>query len=475
MALAYDRSHAARPLGYSKARAALVRQLRQCLEHPNGHRAHAPHIVRIAVPVESLDVLAWLQAQDHPKQVYWSGRGSRDVVAGIGEADGCVQPLGRSLELLRAHLAPLLTGAPNVRYYGGMRFDPEQAPSGEWASFGAYRFVLPRFELTKGDEACSLACNLVLPRDYERARQIIEQVQALAEPAEDLTGWTEADWPHPAVRVDMPDVAGWKANVRWALKAFETGRLDKVVLAREARLAMTDAVDPVALLRQLQPATPDCFHFLMQFETGAAFVGASPERLFARSGRSIHSEAVAGTRPLGDSASHDAQLLSELLSSEKERREHGYVRVSIRERLGPLCSTVVVDAEPSEMKLARGRHLVSRVRGQLRPGVTSLDVLAALHPTPAVGGYPRAQALETIRTRESFDRGWYAGPVGWVGPNEAEFAVGIRSGLVLDYALSLYSGAGIVAGSEPQAEWDEIEHKISDFMTVLGLAFSPAD
>ena len=115
------------------------------------------------------------------------------------------------------------------------------------------------------------------------------------------------------------------------------------------------------------------------------------------------------------------------------------------------------------------RHLVSRVGAGLRDGVTDADLLGALHPTPAVGGYPKEGALEGIRALEPFDRGWYAGPVGWVGADGAEFAVGIRSGLVRGRTLALYSGAGIVAGSRPEEEWAEVEQKIKDFTDAFGL------
>jgi menaquinone-specific isochorismate synthase len=121
------------------------------------------------------------------------------------------------------------------------------------------------------------------------------------------------------------------------------------------------------------------------------------------------------------------------------------------------------------MKLARGRHLRSKVHGTLREGVTDAVLLDALHPTPAVGGHPRDEALEEIRALETFDRGWYAGPVGWIGAEDSEFAVGIRSGLVRGGTLALFSGAGIVAGSVPDEEWAEIEQKIGDFTGTFGL------
>jgi len=257
--------------------------------------------------------------------------------------------------------------------------------------------------------------------------------------------------------------------VAWALKAFRGSVMDKVVLAREASFSFSEALHPIDLLEHLAADSPRCFHYLIQPAGDTAFLGASPERLFRRHGVAIESEAVAGTRPLGASVTDDARLLNELLHNEKERREHEYVRVSLREQLQPLAEAFHLDVQPSEMKLSNGRHLVSRVRAILREGVTSLDVLEALHPTPAVGGYPPRPAIKAIRDKEPFDRGWYAGPVGWIGPNRAEFAVAIRSGLIHQQQLALYSGAGIVEGSTPQAEWEEIEHKIVGFKTILGL------
>jgi len=132
-----------------------------------------------------------------------------------------------------------------------------------------------------------------------------------------------------------------------------------------------------------------------------------------------------------------------------------------------------VDARATEMMLARGRHLVSRFEGVLRHGVSTWDLLRHLHPTPATGGYPAPAALKAIRRTETFDRGWYAGPVGCVGRDFAEFAVALRCGLVTGSRLHLYSGAGIVSGSEPESEWDEIEHKIVDFVRTLRLVADP--
>ena len=245
--------------------------------------------------------------------------------------------------------------------------------------------------------------------------------------------------------------------------------MGKVVLARRAVFGFGEDLDGLLLAEELRDAAPDCFRFYVQPVEGAAFLGASPERLFRREGRSVRSEAVAGTRPRGASSAADEELREELLGSEKDHSEHRFVKFGIEESLRPLCVRLDVEDGVSEMKLASRRHLVSRVRGELREGVADAEVLRALHPTPAVGGYPGVAALEGIRELEPFDRGWYAGPIGWVGADASEFAVGIRSGLVRGSTLTLFSGAGIVPGSDPDEEWAEVEQKIGDFTGAFGL------
>ena len=140
-----------------------------------------------------------------------------------------------------------------------------------------------------------------------------------------------------------------------------------------------------------------------------------------------------------------------------------------------MCDSVSVDENATEMRLAQGRHLVSRVSGRLREGVTDFHLLEQLPPTPAVGGVPTEIALEAIHSLEDFDRGWYAGPVGWIGRDSAEFAVALRCGVVRGSQLSLFSGAGLVQGSDPGSEWIEIEQKITDFTKIIGLEIRTAD
>lgn len=416
--------------------------------------------------MEGASLLSWMRGQSAFPKVFWAGRGDGLEVAAVGVADVRVGDDADGPDSLDKKLSPLLRDAERgVRYYGGLRFDAEGGDDGSWGAFRAYRFVLPRFEIAREGGELSLVCNLVLPRDTEKKEEILAEIEALSFPEED----EKFVLPRLVRRTDSPDFEGWRRNIETALAAFESGEMDKVVLARRADFSFEDDLDAALLAASLFEATPGCFHFYVEPEEGVAFVGASPERLYRREGSAIKSEAVAGTRPRGDSDADDEDLRDDLLGSEKDRAEHGYVRVGIEENLRPLCDALKVEEGASEMKGASRRHLVSRVRGTLRGGATDADVLEALHPTPAVGGYPGGEAVREIRAMEPFDRGWYAGPMGWISSDGAEFAVGIRSGLVRGEKLSLFSGAGIVAGSTPEGEWAEIEQKISDFAAVLGL------
>ena len=198
--------------------------------------------------------------------------------------------------------------------------------------------------------------------------------------------------------------------------------------------------------------------------------GATPERLIcARAGTSeretlavapssyvIQTMALAGSAPRGATEIEDEQLGMDLLKSEKNQIEHRVVVETVRAVLSTLCSRVWVANEPHLLKLKNIQHLETPITGDLLPGHSILEAIEDLHPTPAVGGYPRHVALETIRRTEQLDRGWYAGPIGWVGAGgSGEFAVALRSGLIAGGTATLFAGCGIVADSEPESEYAE--------------------
>ncbi len=423
--------------------------------------APAPY-ARVDQRVEAASPLAWLAAQAGDPRLYWHARDDGERTAALGTAfvisgdTPDLAPLQRVLDAL----------GPEARFYGGLRFDPHRPPDGTWSLDDAWRFTLPRFTYTlHADGTATLSAHLCPARDRARRAEILRSIRALASPSalETLT------LPLPLSRDEQPGAAGWAREIENALAAFRSGTLGKVVLARRVTFEFPTPLDPFALLHRLEVATPSCFHFLTEHTPRAAFVGASPERLFRLADGRIESEAIAGTRPRSASRAHDAALRDELLGSDKDRREHDFVRTFLRTTFAPFLAHLDLDDAPQEMPLARGRHLRSHVTGAVKKGVSPLDLLRALHPTPAVGGTPTDPALAFMRRAEAFDRGRYAAPIGWVSRDAAEFAVGIRSGRVEGKTLALYSGAGIVDGSEAESEWQEIEGKIADFVAVLGL------
>jgi menaquinone-specific isochorismate synthase len=407
--------------------------------------------------------LEWLHAQQDPVKLYWAGRDDQLEIAGVGCADR-VSSIDSSdyAALLHRLRATISAGRGDARYFGGIRFDADGKRSEEWSSFGSYHFWLPRFEVHTDPSGSELVCNLAFPDDLGSLDGVVSSLFDLRWP----TGLKPL-LVRAASRRDTPDRASWAINVRRALDLFKQSELEKVVLARRTLIECEERPDPTTLLGQLRRATHEAFFFLFQPQDQVAFVGASPERLYSRSGRFVTSEAVAGTRARGRTQETDARTARELLASPKDRLEHEFVRQSISAALGPLCTTFHQDDSLSVMTLGSRMHLLSHMWGTLGHGVSDAELLRVLHPTPAVGGHPTRRAMRTIGAMEGFDRGWYAGPVGWIGADAAEFAVGIRSGIVANDRIALFSGAGIVEGSTPEGEWQEIEQKMSDFTKLL--------
>lgn len=443
-----------------EAKAEIARRL---ASHDSPHR-----ILRIEIEIEEQDILKWLASQNHDIRFYFSGRDSEDTeTAGVGTADSifCAETPDHKVtfENIRNRLDP---AQPGLRYYGGFSFAPGHIDA-DWESFGACRFFIPRFELLKRQNRTFFACNAAPgntdknnPDDQE---QLLAQLHAL-----DFSRSHKFSKPGELLsRSDCPGYDEWKKNLTGVIAAINDGQYTKAVLARKVDLRFNRPLDPVAILASLKRLPADRYNFLFQFDGKTAFVGSSPERLYKRSGRSILSEAVAGTRSRGKEETDDLLRAKELMDSDKDQREHDFVIRTVEKELLPLCTSLETDKEKSLMKLREGIHLVSYLRGTLKPAVTDEMIVIALHPTPAVGGCPTGKALEVICESEPFKRGWYAGIIGTVGPDSSDFAVGLRSGLVHEDRLSLFSGVGIVEGSNPEDEWEEMDQKTLNFMDIV--------
>jgi len=248
----------------------------------------------------------------------------------------------------------------------------------------------------------------------------------------------------------------WCAAVQQATLRIKAGELVKVVLARELFVRTDKPILATELYLQLTKLYPAAMCFVID-----GFVGASPELLVSRVGEIVRAHPMAGTTPRTGDIEQDQRRATELLSSQKNRTEHQITIDMVHDTLLPWCS--YLDAEPIPSVVAAGpvQHLATSVEGRLsRPTPDVLDLVAALHPTPAVGGWPRQQALEVIEELEQADRGSYAGPVGWTdAEGNGAFAVGIRSVELHGDTARLFAGVGVVADSDPEAELEETRAK----------------
>jgi menaquinone-specific isochorismate synthase len=259
----------------------------------------------------------------------------------------------------------------------------------------------------------------------------------------------------------------FKQSVTRALQSIAQGQLDKIVLATVLDITAPQPFDLIGSLQNLRDRYPNCYRFSASCGNGETFIGASPERLVAVHDRQLKTEALAGSAPRGVTAAEDDRFAAQLINSDKEAREHQLVIDFITQRLASLDMRAEL-AEPRLLRLSNIQHRHTPITARMPAAGHILDVVGGLHPTPAVAGWPRAIACQHIPQYEDFDRGWYAAPIGWVDTQgNGEFAVGIRSALLKGNQARLFAGAGIVAGSDPERELNEVQMKLQALLQAL--------
>ena len=282
--------------------------------------------------------------------------------------------------------------------------------------------------------------------------------------------WTQGPFGSPVPPGDLRWHDGslsapeWEQAVGEAVRRIRhTADLGKVVLARDLHASADIPIDPRVLLRWLAARYPGCFTFACD-----GLVGATPELLIRKDGWEVSSLVLAGTTPRGATQAEDSELARALLGSAKENEEHEYAAASLRDTLSPLCAAMYVTPRPELIRLPNVQHLGTRVRGTLAAARSALALVAAVHPTAAVGGTPTDAAVEVIRELESMNRERYAGPVGWVdAAGNGEWGIALRCAQLDGERARLFAGCGIVAGSDPAAELAETESKFRPMRNAL--------
>lgn len=401
--------------------------------------------------------VAWAVLAAGPRRFLTTAEAWSDLLHGAVDASGGPARRGTG---------PLLIGGFPFAA-SAERHDPA------WKGFERSSLVLPKLLLTTYPDGAWLTVNVVVGGDTEDSDEAaMEDVHAAAE----LWELLRAGLPSTALRSasgGLRSVAespreSWRTAIARYAGAVGRGRVDKVVVARRLDLEGDGDIDIPATLGRLEVAAPESTIFAISHR-GRTFLGASPERLALVEGREYRTVALAGSAGRGEDAAKDDRLADSLVRSDKDREEHRVVVEMLRESLAPISERLVVERRPHVVRLRHVQHLASEISGRLRDRVGILALIERLHPTPAVGGQPRDIALDLIQEEERLDRGWYAGPIGWVDPHgDGEFAVALRAGVVRGRAVSLFAGCGIVADSDPDLEWEESRLKLRLLEWALG-------
>ncbi len=371
-----------------------------------------------------------------------------------------------------------------VRLYGGFAFAADHRAEAAWAGFPAALFHLPEAELT-GDQSSGTTLRVRAFAGPGDADEIEAALQARLEALRERLLWDAAGEGSPEggagaggagrvpadARLRALQRSVWQGAVTEILEAIEGGRVNKAVLARTLDVDTPDPVSAVEVVRALRAGNPNTHVFLFEPRAGRALLGAAPEAIATLRHGVFHATAVAGSVARGATDDEQAALARALLSSAKDRAEQRVVVEDMVRRLASLARDVRAEPEPHVLTLARIQHLETEIRARVESGRSVLDLVAALHPTPAVCGVPRDAALELLRHEEPFERGWYAGPVGWFTlDGDGHFVPALRTAVGGPGGWRLFAGAGIVRGSEPAAEWDETAIKFQPVLRALASA-----
>lgn len=399
----------------------------------------------LIIPLTPFNLLGLLKGQSSSShaiypRIYWEDKEHLQTIACFGAIDECryiPEPIDQAC------------------YFGGLAFQ-QQGP--QWADFPETLFIRPALEFKLEEQKLSLTCHFNGANSIEESLLLINRLQKPVPP--------KAVNNIVLSREDLPNRQQWAKMVESAIEY--KALIPKVVLSRQTELVCEKKVNQWDLMNQWQQADPNSFHFAFQFSKNHAFIGCSPERLFSREKNRLHTEALAGTVNRGRESREDTILRQSLLSDKKIDRENYLVQEFIVSSLKRLKAEVSC-SEPHVMQLHSVQHLRVEINAKLNAQTKDAELLHKLHPTPAVGGSPKLPALQFINDKEHYNRGWYAGTVGYLRAGKSDFSVAIRSALLSSNKIKLFAGAGIVIGSIADQEWQELENKIHTISDILSV------
>ena len=436
-------------------------------------------VVSYSFPWPDSSLINFLSLSTVSARVLWQTNTDSPSFAGTGAttiitADGAdrFEHVRQQADQLFSKVTWTSNGAPSEagpRLFGGFSYWPETASQGIWSAFPSAMFILPRYQLASFNGNHWLTINHPFAAAEDAAQSaIIAAEESRSLQAAALNYQLPASPPAHFEIEDLMSQPHWEQMLGDIIQSIRNGQLEKAVLARARRLKSSHTIDALPVLRRLAAAYPDCYRFLIEPLPGQTFFGATPELLAQVNESALTTVSLAGSIGRGTTSQEDAALAESLFASPKERHEHALVVRAVRECLQPIVTELRVPPQPSLFRLHNIQHLRSDFQAQLTPGSDILQVIEALHPTPAVGGTPRRVALPMLAKLEPVSRGWYASPVGWLDSNgNGIFAVSIRSAISVGDEARLYAGAGIVEDSNPEREWQETQLKFKPLRDAL--------
>lgn len=435
-------------------------------------------IISLAIQIPSIDPLTCLQklGYNNTLNFYWENCSKQEAVAAWGVTiQGDTQPDSRFTsaqnfiqswfkQITREGAKNITLGKPSI-FCGFTFFADVQASE----PFKSGTLFLPRFQVVKKNKNCCLIVNFPLHEGQDKS-YVIEQIEQKVNGIDwsSLERLDDSDSSLLSVnREQSQDPDYFKSVVKSALNSIAEGELSKIVIAHTTEIQSAIPFDVIKSLGNLRELHPDCYIFSTSNGQGQNFVGASPERLLSVQNQQLVTDALAGSAPRGNNNTEDLHLANLLLKNRKEKREHHAVSDFVIKRLKGIA------LKPQQLplqilKLSNIQHLWTPIYAHLPADIEPLEIIQLLHPTPAVAGVSTESACDKIRYHEKHDRSLYAAPLGWVDyEGNCEFIVGIRSALIDGNLARLYAGAGIVSGSNPDKEFDEVQLKLQSLLKAL--------
>ncbi|MDF2606255.1 MAG: isochorismate synthase [Bacillales bacterium] len=345
--------------------------------------------------------------------------------------------------------------------FGGFCFDEKVEQSDIWNKFEHNELTLPKFLFIKEENVIKL---LYCSADNEELNK--EKIEAeidhlLNRPSNNIVFNQEI------INNNTMEYAEWETMLNKAKDKINSGIIQKIVLSRTCELEFTEEIPVSIIANNLLEVQKGSYIFLYK-KNGTCFIGATPERLVQCDDKVIYSACVAGSIKRGLTEEEDINLQNELLNDPKNLQEHQYVVDVVEKAMELYANNVEIPSSPSILKNKFIQHLYTPLKGTLKETSTLLKVVGELHPTPALGGTPKEEALSQIKDLEPHSRGWYAAPIGWIDfDGNGEFAVAIRSGIIEKNKALLYAGCGVVDQSDPQSEYIETNIKFRPMLSAL--------